>query len=241
MQRGVQHTVVAFSGQVTEADIHVAVRFLARLAQAPFRPGYSLVDVRKMAGVSPSAFAALLDFLQETRARWGDQVLRQALLCDQGPVTATAIGLLHHVQPLYSVEVFTDQAAALEWLGAPAIFARALEIMEAARSGASPLVQRVLAAFETLGVAATPEQVAAHLGTSARSLQRHLQRANTTLRDVRERARLELARRALQDSSLAITQIAPQIGFASASSFVAWFRVQAGETPQRWRLRVRSA
>lgn len=77
--------------------------------------------------------------------------------------------------------------------------------------------------------------VARRLATSARSLQRHLEREGVHFQDLVEAARCAEALAHLLDCQLAVTEVAARVGFAQPSSFTRAFRRWTGQTPQAYR------
>lgn len=77
--------------------------------------------------------------------------------------------------------------------------------------------------------------VAAEMGLSRRSLDRHLQKEGTQFQALLDSVRLDIAQWQLAGTQRAIGEISDMLGFANASAFTRWFRGQAGETPQAWR------
>jgi AraC-like DNA-binding protein len=82
-------------------------------------------------------------------------------------------------------------------------------------------------------------ELAAKLGTSARSLQRLLAEEGTTLRALIERVRMEEAERRLVDGKEDQATISSALGFSSQSSFARAFRRWSGDSPQSFRQRHR--
>jgi len=82
---------------------------------------------------------------------------------------------------------------------------------------------------------ATIEQVAAHLGLSARSLQRHLDEEGRQFAELLAGVRRELAIAYLANSAHPVTAVASLVGYASPSSFSRWFTGEFGTSPQAWR------
>ena len=77
--------------------------------------------------------------------------------------------------------------------------------------------------------------VADHLATSNRTLQRRLEREATTYQTVLDATRMELARDYLRNQDLSETQIAFLLGYADSTSFRRAFRKWTGTTPRRTR------
>jgi transcriptional regulator GlxA family with amidase domain len=91
---------------------------------------------------------------------------------------------------------------------------------------------------QNLDVATTLKEVADHVGTSPRQLQRaFLSNTNDAPANYWRKLRLEHARKKLANTSLSVTSIAVECGFSDASHFILWFRKQYGETPASYRKR----
>lgn len=78
--------------------------------------------------------------------------------------------------------------------------------------------------------------VAASLGYTARSLQRHLETQNTSYQETLDAVRSQAALRALQNPQLSVSEAAAQAGFAENSSFTRWFSKHFQQSPSSWRL-----
>jgi len=96
------------------------------------------------------------------------------------------------------------------------------------------VVQRTRHAV-TVSVAArqhlpTLDEIAAHLGRSARTLRRELDARGTSFRDISDEVVATLAQRYLRDGSLSVEAIAERLGYAEASSFMRAFRRITGRT-----------
>jgi len=76
------------------------------------------------------------------------------------------------------------------------------------------------------------DTVARALKLSSRSLQRKLHEQGTTFRDLVDDTRMHLALHYLDDSSLAVSEIAYLLGFAEVSSFSRAFRRWTGRAPR---------
>ncbi len=85
------------------------------------------------------------------------------------------------------------------------------------------------------------DAVARALRLSVRTLLRRLDDAGTTYRDALDTVRGELAREYLHDGRVAISEVALLLGFADQRSFHRAFERWTGETPGRWRARVRGS
>lgn len=79
------------------------------------------------------------------------------------------------------------------------------------------------------------ESVARELGTSARSLQRHLRDAGYTYHALADEVREATARLYLEQPDLALAEIGYLLGFAEQSAFTRAFRRWTGSTPKQAR------
>lgn len=77
--------------------------------------------------------------------------------------------------------------------------------------------------------------MAAHLGTTPRTLRRALDAEGTTFEEIRDRVRFAMARELLDLTGLQAAHIALTLDFATPSAFVRAFRRWTGCTPSVWR------
>lgn len=104
-------------------------------------------------------------------------------------------------------------------------------------SGAVPADEQVRQALHHLiptGHFAAPD-VARHLGIHVRSLQRRLEQEGASFLELQHEARMELARRYLQNTGYSIIQVAELLGYTSPSAFSRWFTARFGKSPTAWR------
>jgi len=93
---------------------------------------------------------------------------------------------------------------------------------------------------ENLGMHFTLKDVADHVGTHPRQLNRvFLANTNCTPASYWRQLRIHHARNLLVNTSQRITTVAINCGFSDASHFILWFRKQYGETPNDYRKRRR--
>lgn len=78
------------------------------------------------------------------------------------------------------------------------------------------------------------DQVAAHLGTHRRTLNRRLAIAGECVSTVIDDVRAELAESYLADGLRPIYEVANLLGFASGADFSRWFRARFGMTASQW-------
>jgi AraC-like DNA-binding protein len=79
------------------------------------------------------------------------------------------------------------------------------------------------------------DQVASLFSMHARTLNRHLNAFGTGFQQLVDESRFEIARQMLEDSEMALSQIAALLEYANASAFARAFRRWSGTTPARWR------
>jgi AraC-like DNA-binding protein len=82
---------------------------------------------------------------------------------------------------------------------------------------------------------ASIERIAAELGTTSRTLQRHLDRAGASFAGILNEARRDLVPRYLENRAYSLTQVSELLGYEFPSSFSRWFRGEFGMPPARWR------
>ncbi|SFO91877.1 AraC family transcriptional regulator [Pseudomonas borbori] len=99
------------------------------------------------------------------------------------------------------------------------------------------LPQRVKNALRLLLKDGLPrkERVAEKFNMTLRTLQRHLQQADTSYQQILDQLRQELAKHYLLRSDLAIQDIASYLGFTEARSFHRSFKSWTGQTPGQFR------
>ncbi len=85
----------------------------------------------------------------------------------------------------------------------------------------------------------TLEAVAAELGSNPRTLQYRLARQGTSFSGILDEVRATLARRYVQQSQQPFSALAYALGFSEPSHFNRAFKRWTGETPSRYRARLR--
>lgn len=79
------------------------------------------------------------------------------------------------------------------------------------------------------------KDLSADLRLHARAINRRLKERGTTLREIVNKMRYEIASQLLRDTSLPVSSVANALGYAETSVFVRAFRRWSGVTPERWR------
>lgn len=223
-------------------------RFSARSAQAlvevwPYEwkltwPYSAVIDLSAVEAVEPDAFGIILDYMNKMQASAPpSRLTRQALIRPAGMVGALVAGFYRTLLPGFTWRDFETKDEAYAWAlpddaECPVVVDRLVDGVRASE-GLLPRVAAVLLA--RLSTPPTLQALADELGVSARSLQRALQNANTSLRYELTRLRIEVAARRLRESDDKIETIASTVGFASLSAFAAAFRKQLGASPSEYR------
>ncbi len=81
----------------------------------------------------------------------------------------------------------------------------------------------------------TTETVADHLNVSVRHLHRRLTERGTSFRKIKEETLLQVAKEALTETNMSITDIAMKLNYSESSAFDRMFKKQAGITPLQYR------
>jgi AraC-like DNA-binding protein len=79
------------------------------------------------------------------------------------------------------------------------------------------------------------EQIASCLGVDRRTVNRQLAREGQSISSVIDLVRQELSALHILQSDLPISEVAPLLGFRSASTLVNWYKKQIGKTPMQHR------
>ena len=79
------------------------------------------------------------------------------------------------------------------------------------------------------------DDLAAHLGLSARTLHRQLQQEGASLQQLKDAVRRDKAMQLLLKTNKPIKQIAAEVGFANDKSFMRAFRTWTGKTVEELR------
>jgi AraC-like DNA-binding protein len=87
----------------------------------------------------------------------------------------------------------------------------------------------------------TTADLAATLGLSSATLRRRLDDERSSIRSLKEQARMELALQYLERSTLSIDELAAHLDFSSSKAFTRAFKSWKGTTPAHYRERAASA
>jgi AraC-like DNA-binding protein len=220
-----------------EFDMRFLVRAYDTELAAGVSPHASLIDARRLTAVDLGAFNALSSYLDSRREAFSRLVMKQALLRPEGLAGAVVSGFYAVLEPIFPVAVFTDPAAALQWLGTPEL-APVIDELDAVCAIAcetSPLLVSLRSVLERDLRRTTLGESACELGLSARSLQRRLREAGTSFRLQRHLAQVGVAQRLLLETNFDMKRVAADVGCASLQHFSVLFRRVTGESPTAWR------
>lgn len=213
----------------------------AAIASTPEGPTrYSLVDLRGIEGVAASSFEAYVDFCRAKREQVASQMVRQAVVITAGFMGAICYGFDELATPRHPVNYFDSMDAAARWLAPPD--AGELESLIAAlHTGTAGFSSRLRRWLSTNLVEPSPAVAAKALGVSLRTMQRQLKGETTSFYRLLRAERVDAAQRLLRDSSLKITTIAQEVGFASSQHLATSFKEVTGMTPSEFQSRQRRA
>lgn len=227
----------ALWGTPTEADLKRVVPLLA--LELDTTPHVSLVDVRRLDGADPRAFAVLTKYLITNFETFRTQVTRLALVRPPGVLGATVAGFYQVAGAPYQVRVFDELARATSWVKAKELTAE-LDAAIASASGLSPVILQLRGWLDGHLADASLQTAAKAVSRAPRSLQRDLSLAGSSFQAELDAARVRLAKRLLVESDSPLTEIAYDVGCASPQHFSTLFRRVAGMPPSAWRTRERS-
>jgi AraC-like DNA-binding protein len=223
---------VADGDELGRLTVALTVELTARA-----RPHRSLVDLRRLEVVDPKAFDVLARYLQSNSEVLREKVTHLAIVHPGGYVGALAAGFFRMVRPPYPVELFTDQHAALAWLGEPDDgVLEELDALQAIASGVTPLLRDLRACMNAaIGRRITLSRIAAELGLAPRTLQLRLRELGTTFRHEVQVAQVSAAQKLMVQRDASVTQAAFEVGCRSPAHFAAVFKKITGTTPAAWR------
>jgi len=128
--------------------------------------------------------------------------------------------------------------------GADAALHRRLEerVREVEARAGDDLVADLRRALRTRlpGAKVSVGALAGMLALHRRTLNRRLERLHTSVHDVAEELRFEVARQLVGSTAMPLIEIAASLGYADASGFTRAFRRWSGSTPSAWRKRRRN-
>lgn len=217
-------------------ELDTLAALLPVLVHPQLAPRYDILhDLGELRSVDESRFVFLEGALRTWIDALAQRVRRLAIVRPSGLVGAAVAGLVHDwVVGRIDARLFHDREQAHTWLAMSAVEVDAIERERDALVGPE-LLRRVREVVADDHASATLASVAAALGTGARTLQRTLQRLDTSVRDEILRGRIDAAKAMLRAGDDKIAAIAQAVGFASNAAFCVAFQKQVGVTPSCYR------
>ncbi|MCA9674159.1 MAG: helix-turn-helix transcriptional regulator [Kofleriaceae bacterium] len=224
-------------GRVSRVVAEAALAPLTQHAHARIpTPAAAVTDLSRVTEVEPDAYALLHDRLLRLFADVAPKLHEHVIVTPRGLLGAATVGLAS-ATARHRWRVVPDLPAALAAVGHQALAPRIAELV--ARCLAEEQVLSQIRACVVVDRPVGVADVARRLGTSSRVLQRRLAALGTSFREVRDEARLHVARALLVHSDDKVEVIGASIGCATLSGFVRLFRRHHGETPTAYRRRIR--
>lgn len=225
-------------GKPTEDDVvEMCDAYGEALRRVPSRP--VIFDIRAIDSVNVLAFERFVRILGERGSEWRASAGRQVVVHSGGFSNALLLGALQLGARGFQLAAFEDLREALAWAGVPHRESE-LTALRASLLDVPDVVRRVRVALDEAERPLPLGALARKVGVSARSLQRHLAAAGTSMRAERARHLVVRAERLLEGTDLDLTAIAAMLGLSSAARLVALFRDARRTTPGEWR-RARAA
>lgn len=218
-----------------------AVAELKRLYDIGRQPGMAprfrvVLDGLRIEHLDIDAYTALSRYVASRLTEWARLIERQAVVLAPGLVGTVMAGLLPVLGRTYPFRLFRDGAEAFAWVDGGAALSE-VQALVAAASGDDAQRVALRRYLDANLVAATLDGAARALGTSARSLQRHLAAAGSSFRAELTGRRVVAVLPLLSHGNDKIEALARRVGFSSASHLARVFRALHGESPDAYRKR----
>jgi AraC-like DNA-binding protein len=226
-------------GALAEADIRAITSSVFHPGWSSVAPHRSLVDLRDVTAIDPSAFTALRETQTAHREQLAHRITHMVIVRPDGLIGAIAEGIGNVVSFPHPVEVVATLDAACTRFRAPELRTE-LEALRTAREADARVVAELHALLSTQPPALALPEAAKRLGVSSRSLQRRLRDAGTTYLAERNIAQVHRAQQMMRETDATLSQIALDVGCRSLQHFSTLFRRVTGETPSQWRTIHRS-
>ena len=231
-------------GTPDSADIKELTQALALALHPALAGGFSVfMETSGIERVDWQPFSELAAYVRDQLPAWSKVIAKQAVIVPSGPAGAMLAGMVPMLGGAFPMKFFNEAAEALDWLGW-ARDADAIAALDEARTlaanarGITPTIHQLRAFLATDLIGPSLESAARSLGTSARTLQRELQTANTSFTAEVQAARVREACRLLAETDEKIEVIARTVGCSTASQLSTLFRKIVGETPAVYRERL---
>lgn len=112
---------------------------------------------------------------------------------------------------------------------------RTISHMEPPAESTSEAISLVLVSFLKHRCLPTVNEIAESIGTSRMTLFRHLQKENTSYRQIVDRVRFKAAKNLLLNTSLTTKEISSELGYSHPNNFYRSFRRMSGVTTSQFR------
>lgn len=221
-------------GHPDETETRTILRLMDQYTQMEL--GFAVVaDTRGLAFVNTSALPLLVSWVLEHRRELKRRVTVQANVIRRDPVGFLTIGIISSVGDVHPLRTFIDPIEAFRFVDAKRgeDLCDEVEAIVARVRGVPREIQR-LRAFLADKAETTIREAARELSTSARSLQRVLEKHGTSFHDEQVQARFLLAKSLLRGSEAKVSDVAARVGW-STTTLTATFRAKTGLTPADWR------
>jgi len=222
----------ALAGAVTRSAVTNALTPLrvpeSWMHRTPLRV---ITDLHRVTSIDANAFEMLTSELRRSVDSVRAHITRHVVIPPGGVLGAATTGVLASLTK-HRWELATDLTAALNALGKPSLASRLPS--SAAPAPGPQLSERVRHLLADVPEASL-DSITTSLGITRRSLQRGLASEGTRYRALRDDARLERARQLLLDPGWKIEAVAHEVGWATLSGFVRWFRKLSGRSPSEFR------
>jgi AraC-like DNA-binding protein len=231
-------------GSPDSADVRALVQALGLAQHSALASGFAVyMDASGIERVDWQPFSELAIFVRDQLPAWAKVITKQAVIVPSGPAGAMLAGMVPMLGGAFPMKFFDGAADALDWLGW-ARDASAIATLDEARQlaadarGITPTIHQLRSWLATDLIGPSLESAARSLGTSARTLQRELQSADTSFTAEVQAARVREACRLLAETDEKVEVIARTVGCSTASQLSTLFRKVVGETPAVYRERL---
>ncbi|MCA9601418.1 MAG: helix-turn-helix transcriptional regulator [Polyangiales bacterium] len=229
----------ALWGRPTAEDVGALVALMSEELDRPRH--VAIADLGGIEFVDPIAFDALARYTIEHADELGAIISRAAVVHPPGMNGAIVTGFFEVAARPFPLTLTASLEEAFTFVERPNGVAEAAALRAArADVACESSLRRTLRTYLIGHLAgADLDDAARATGVSVRTLQRRLSEEGTSFEAELQRARLEVAKRRLLDSSAPITEIAFDVGYKTSQHFAKVFRVLEGCSPTEFRARTK--
>jgi AraC-like DNA-binding protein len=224
-------------GELRSDDLEACAAAVARELADDVPRHRSYVDLRRVTWLDPSAHAILSSFVGKHDARIKEQFIDMVLVRPEGWVGALLEGLVRVIPLPHHMSIVSDPRDALRRLEIhdDALLADLDGIVSAEIETEPDALRRLRTLLDATQGRMELADTAKALGSAPRTLQRSLADHGTSFQQEKNRAQMLAAQRLLLRTNAKLSQIAHEVGCASAQHFSTLFRRFTGESPSDWR------